>query len=120
MSAPLAPPRPLAVPLAPGPRKSLFLYVGLLGVLILSALALWLWWERRTHPTAFALLRIARHTPRLLDDPARDRQDERDFEAYGRSQAALVKTRLVLNSALRQPEVAALPAVREPTDPLTW
>jgi capsular exopolysaccharide synthesis family protein len=43
-----------------------------------------------------------------------------DFQSYQRTQIALAKSRLVLNAALRDPEVAALPLIRDPIDPIGW
>src|SRR5262245_55421705 len=61
-------------------------------------------------PRVAALLMVERHQPYVLT-PSASREDEQDFEAYREKLAALAKSRLVLNTALRQKEVAQLPIV---------
>ncbi|MEO2088226.1 MAG: hypothetical protein ABGY75_01845, partial [Gemmataceae bacterium] len=46
--------------------------------------------------------------------------DRADFQMYRQRQAAAVKSRMVLNKALNQPGVAALPMLREQPDPVNW
>ena len=43
-----------------------------------------------------------------------------DFQSFRQTQIALLKSRLVLNAALRQPKVAELPVVRREADPVAW
>src|SRR5262249_40467367 len=43
-----------------------------------------------------------------------------DFTNYQRSQVALVKSREVLNSILKEKEVASLPLIRERAAPVEW
>jgi polysaccharide biosynthesis transport protein len=42
------------------------------------------------------------------------------FDSFQQTQVALLKTRLVLNAALRDPKVANLPVVKEQPDPVVW
>lgn len=67
--------------------------------------------------TAFALLRVASVEPRLVFQTA---ETNSDFATYRRTQMALIKSRFVLNAALRKPSVAALPMVRKQTHPVQW
>jgi succinoglycan biosynthesis transport protein ExoP len=46
--------------------------------------------------------------------------DRADFQMYRQRQAAAVKSRMVLNKALNQPGVAALPMLRVQPDPVNW
>ena len=48
------------------------------------------------------------------------RRDGHKNGTFQRSQVALIKHRMVLNVALRQPKVAQLAAVREQPEPLDW
>lgn len=68
-------------------------------------------------PTAQSLLHVEAQQPTLIANRGESRGD---FQSYQRTQVALVKSRLVLNTALRDPEVAALPVIRQPIDPVTW
>ncbi|MBI1915853.1 MAG: polysaccharide biosynthesis tyrosine autokinase, partial [Planctomycetes bacterium] len=43
-----------------------------------------------------------------------------DFASYQKTQAALVKSRLVLTTALRKPQIAELSVVREQPDAIEW
>src|SRR5262249_10503754 len=43
-----------------------------------------------------------------------------DYETYRQTQAVLVKSRLVLNAALRNPKVANLPLLLQQKDPVAW
>jgi len=66
---------------------------------------------------AQSLLHVEAHQPTVVAH----RGDSRaDFQNYQRTQVALVKSRLVLNTALRDPEVAALKLIRDPIDPIGW
>jgi hypothetical protein len=72
-------------------------------------------------PAVHALLYISRTPPRVLGAPQEALPvSEGEFEDYRQTQAALLKSRLVLNAALRQPKVAALAVVREHADPVGW
>jgi capsular exopolysaccharide synthesis family protein len=67
--------------------------------------------------TAQALLHVSMVQQDLVYKNA-DRQP--DFATYQRTQAALVKSRLVLNAALNRPEVRELTMIQEQTDPIQW
>jgi hypothetical protein len=71
-------------------------------------------------PTIYALLFVSREEPRVrLGGLARPDARE-EFESYRQTQAAMIKSRLVLNAALRQPKVSELPVVRGHADPVAW
>ncbi|MBL8798793.1 MAG: polysaccharide biosynthesis tyrosine autokinase, partial [Planctomycetia bacterium] len=89
--------------------------VGALGAFT-AALGAWLF-VPAPKPVAQALLHVDATQPWV----AYHRPESRaDFQNYQRTQIALVKSRFVLNAALRHPEVAALPLVRERLDPVVW
>jgi capsular exopolysaccharide synthesis family protein len=67
--------------------------------------------------TARALLHVAPNPPSVVFHKGESRAD---FQSYQRTQIALVKSRLVLNAALRHPDVADFAVVREQVDPVAW
>lgn len=84
-------------------------------VAVLAAAAVW--FAVPAPFTAFALLRVASVEPRLVFQTA---ETNSDFATYRRTQMALIKSRFVLNAALRKPSVTALPIVRQQTHPVQW
>jgi hypothetical protein len=70
-------------------------------------------------PPPHALLNVEREQPWILYKPAEQVSAE-EFANFLHDQLALLKSRLVLNSALRDPKVANLPSVKEQIDPLAW
>jgi capsular exopolysaccharide synthesis family protein len=66
---------------------------------------------------AHALLQIESHQPKVIFLTAENRAD---FATYQRTQAALLKSRLVLNAALREPKVKQLGMVGRESNPLQW
>ncbi len=72
--------------------------------------------------TSTAWLRIRAEEPAISGRPARQ-FDEKEFDIYKKTQQQLVKSRFVLLSALRKPEVAKLPSVQmeqQNGDPVRW
>lgn len=68
--------------------------------------------------TAYALLRISSTAPHLV---YRDPTDGRyEFAVVQKTQAALIKSRFVLNAALRRINVHDLETLRNLPDPVTW
>lgn len=67
--------------------------------------------------TASALLRLAAVEQRLVFQTA---EAQADFQTYRRTQMALIKSRFVMNAALRKPNVAALSLVKQQTYPVAW
>jgi capsular exopolysaccharide synthesis family protein len=83
---------------------------------VAAAAAAWFFWPAQY--TAFSLLRVASVQPRLVFDTAESKGG--DFGTYQRTQVQLLKSRFVLNGALRQPGAAELPAVQRRRDPVSW
>jgi hypothetical protein len=74
-------------------------------------------------PKVYALLHIVSQPPRILDRPtpgAREGETDQAYERFKRTQAVLMKTRLVANAALRQPRIAELELVKQQKDPVWW
>jgi hypothetical protein len=72
-------------------------------------------------PRVSALLLIARAQPRVLgaEAPAQA-MDEKVFIRYRQTQAALFRSRLVLNAALRDSKIAQLPLITAAKEPMSW
>jgi succinoglycan biosynthesis transport protein ExoP len=69
--------------------------------------------------TAAVVFHIASYTPTLLAPTAAD--GGVPFASYKLSQASLVKSRLILNTALKQPGVSTLGVIQSAApDPLSW
>jgi capsular exopolysaccharide synthesis family protein len=81
-----------------------------------AAGATWLFLPTPKH-TAQTLLHVEAHPPSVVYQRG---ESKADFQSYQRTQIALVKSRFVLNAALRDPEVASLSLVRDPIDPISW
>jgi capsular exopolysaccharide synthesis family protein len=88
--------------------------LGLAGGAVAAAL---LWFVLPAKYTAQALVHLASHPSRTLLAP---NENPDDFQAYARTQATLVKSRAVLQAAVRQPQVAELSEIRDCTDPAGW
>ena len=67
--------------------------------------------------TAFALLRVAAVEQRLVFKTA---EEVSDFGTYRKTQMALIKSRFVMNAALRKPNIASLSMVRDEDFPVAW
>ncbi len=67
--------------------------------------------------TAFTLLRVEAVEQRLVFTTA---ETNADFGTYRRTQMALIKSRFVVNAALRKPNIAALATVRKQAFPVQW
>jgi capsular exopolysaccharide synthesis family protein len=75
------------------------------------------WYFMPAKQTAHTLLRVEANQPSIL---FADPETRSNFANYQRAQLAMIKSRLVLNAALRQPRVAALAGVRGHADPVQW
>jgi RNA polymerase sigma factor (sigma-70 family) len=75
---------------------------------------------RKDEPAPHALVFIANDQPAVLPQPGQRAATESEYDAFRRTQAAVVKSRLVLQAALKQPAVADLRVVRQQADPLAW
>ncbi len=87
---------------------------GLLGAILTGVVA---WFVLPSKYTAQALLHVASHSPHGVFTGS---ESSDDFAAYQRTQATLLKSRAVLQAALRQPQVAELNEVHGQTDPASW
>jgi uncharacterized protein involved in exopolysaccharide biosynthesis len=95
-------------------RRGVVLLLGV--VLLASGLAAWLFWLRPAKYEASALVHFEWPPPRLLPEPAAPTPGE----VYYQTQAALVKSRLVLTAALRGPKAASLALLQDKADALEW
>jgi hypothetical protein len=103
-------------------RRRVALFITTIAILIaggILALAAAEAQEREKTVKASSILHVARVRPSVMKPPQAE-ETERDFEIYKRTQAVLVKSRLVLNSALRDPRVSELPVVANQADPVAW
>jgi uncharacterized protein involved in exopolysaccharide biosynthesis len=89
-----------------------------LGAFVAAAAAVGMWAMRPISFTARTLVHIAPTPRRVLFPPAGEGQG--DFGNFQRAQVALIRSRLVLVRALRDPKVAALPTILAQPDPVTW
>jgi capsular exopolysaccharide synthesis family protein len=71
--------------------------------------------------TAYAQLRVASRPAQVAFTIAENRTETKDeLDKYQQTQLEMVKGRLVLNAALRQPQVAGLGMLQGLEDPLDW
>lgn len=68
--------------------------------------------------TTYSIIRVAPSDPRIYynEDP----HGRNDFNSYLKTQAGLLRSHFVLNAALRDPEVAALPMLKAQEDPVRF
>ena len=67
--------------------------------------------------TARTLLHVKAIKPKIIF-PTTETQS--DYGTFQRTQVAMIKSRLVLNAALRQPDLGKLEVVRRQVDPVDW
>ncbi len=75
---------------------------------------------KEARPGVAALLFVARRAPQALDDGRQAPLDPGELEEFRRTQLAMIRSRFVLNGALRDSAVAKLPAVKQQTDAVAW
>ena len=75
------------------------------------------WFSMPAPFTAYALLKIDENAPRLVFSTA---EGEDDFFTFRQTQTALVKSRFVLNAALRKPGISDLQTLRGVEHPVEW
>lgn len=113
--------------------RSPYLWVAfpfILLVMMLGVQLIWSWFNKPAAPSTgtvppgprvYAQVFIPKKPERLLTEPNLvPATSESDFEDFRRTQAALVRSQLVLNAALRPAEVAQLSIVRAQAEPLGW
>jgi capsular exopolysaccharide synthesis family protein len=88
------------------------------GVLVAALAGAAAWFGMPVKYTASALLHVASHEPRILGG---DAQGYGEFAVYQKSQAAMVTSRLVLNTVLKDAEVARLSIPpKNPDQQIDW
>lgn len=100
-----------------GRRWFLFLVVGTVAATGAAAAA---WFLLAPKHNAFAQLHVAATAPRMVFKTADSTEGRNDFLTYMRTQSARIKSRYVLNAALKADGVKRLPLVTEQTDPVAW
>ncbi len=109
-----APPNPMALLRALRRRWRIAVSVGLLCAVV-AATGAWLFMPA-AKVNARTLVRIPRGDPFLF----KTSEPIMTLENHQRNQMAMVKSRLVLNSAIKNEMVAKLPFMNEQPDPLSW
>ncbi len=121
---PLSPLPDIRKPLAEHPgggRGKVFRRLTWIGIcLVVVLIVLSAWTVLRSGPAAYTLLQISRQPQWFLFPQGKEEQAAQAFEAYGMEQAALAKTRPVINAALRNPRAASMLFIREQKDPIGW
>ena len=112
---------PSALDLARSLRRRWLLALALALVAVPGATAL-AWYGV---PRLMPLKRVVRTTLHVASQqptisPLAPAEGRLDFATYQRTQIALVKSRLVLNAAMRDPKVAGLALLREQANPTQW
>ena len=92
------------------------LALGILSAAVATAAA-WAFVPRPRYK-ATTLLQVSALAPKFLTEPVSE--PKTDFKIYQATQLALIKSRLVLNAAIRRPGVADLPSLRKQGDPADW
>jgi capsular exopolysaccharide synthesis family protein len=98
-------------------RWLLLLVLGSLAAAVAAAAA---WLVVGSQQTVFAVVHVAT-TPQKLAFATPDYVDaHNEFLTYQRSQAARIKSRYVINTALKRDETKKLPLVQQEADPVAW
>jgi hypothetical protein len=102
-------------------RPKLRLHFSLLALLIFVTLICFglAWLVQPEIVVATALFQVDSAPPTLLDDSSQP-YNEHNFRNVQQTQIELLKSYYVLNAALRQPGIAALPYFKGQADPVTW
>ena len=102
-----------------GSRRLILFIVALLAIGGTATALVWNYAYPSDRPGAVVVFHIERTTPMLL--PSRSEVVRDNFEEYREAQAALVRSRRVLNSAINNPEVRTTELIREAEpDQVTW
>jgi capsular exopolysaccharide synthesis family protein len=98
-----------------------WLIAACLAVIAVPSVVAGAWFLLPPQPNVRSVLHIATTPPKVIFDTADNSGLTReDFSNFQKTQAALVKSRLVLNAALREPKVAQLSVLADKPDPLDW
>lgn len=112
---PLANPDPLALLIAL--RRRVRLAVGLAALAAaLAATAAYIVVPPAKY-TAQAMLHVAAEQPRILVKTA---ESQSEYSSYQRTQLAMLRSRLVLGTALKRPEIAQSPTIKQQVEPVEW
>jgi hypothetical protein len=106
---PSAPFRPLRLRFS---LLALFIFITLICLLLA-------WWVQPNRVVATALFRVSSDAPTLLGGESA-RPDQQNFEILKKTQLALLKSHVVLNSAVRKPGIASLSIFAGEGDPVDW
>jgi capsular exopolysaccharide synthesis family protein len=122
------PNRPVALSASPGALDLLralrrrWLLGLMLALLVVPAIVALTWSGLPSVLPAKSVVRTTLHVsakhPTILSGVAAE--NRLDFATYQRTQTALVKSRLVLNAAFRNPKVATLAILNDKADPIQW
>lgn len=96
-------------------RWLLCLLTGIL-LAVVGTAAAWYFMPITTKYTARTLLQVSSRAPKI----AFEAESQPDFGSYQRTTIALIKSRLVLQAALKQPGILQLPTMQTLSDPITW
>ncbi len=87
------------------------------GLLVAAVCAAAAWFLVRPQYSATALIRVSAANQAVL---FQNTSDARNFDVYKSTQLEYLRSRFVLVSALRRPEVARLAAIQAEPDPVQW
>jgi capsular exopolysaccharide synthesis family protein len=91
-----------------------------LGLVLAPAAGFAAWFLLSARYTAFAQLYLASVPPWVVDRNVATAESRSEFLSYQRTQAARLKSRLVLGAALARDEVKHLSLLQQQNDPLAW
>lgn len=100
-------------------RRRWLLVLGLGSVLAAGAAA-GAWFVLAPKYTAYALIHVAAQTPKTVGLTADPTESKSDFGTYQRLQAAMLKSRYVLNAVLNRDEVRRLNLEERETNAVLW
>src|SRR5438034_6994781 len=105
---------------APRPRRRF--WPRIVGLLFLVALVggFVFWLVRPKTVTATALFEVRMDAPSLVGNPAAQGSPETNYEILKKTQVALLQSKFLLTSALRDPSVGGSPVFAGVTDPEAW
>jgi capsular exopolysaccharide synthesis family protein len=115
---------PSPVVLLKGVRRHLGLALTL-GLFCAGVAAIVTWYALPTSKyTARSMLQVSATPPTVVFRDAADINTHADargeFATYKQTQEVMIKSRFVLNAALRYPSIAGLPSIRKQVDPVDW
>lgn len=97
-------------------RRWLLCLITAIVLSVVGTAAAWYLMPITTKYTARTLLQVSSRAPKIVFEA----ESQPDFGSYQRTTLALIRSRLVLNAALKQPAVLELQSIRQQHDPVTW